>query len=457
MRTGAEVKVGLITLLAIALLLVYVFYFQEVRLGGAAYSVCVIFDDARGLQGGDPVRMAGVKIGEVDRVEIEEIERARKAQVYLAINKEHLLYDNYKFRIGASGLLQEGFVEVVTEPRTPYVSTLQDGVCVEGLVRPDFSDLMDAGSRLIDNLDRTSRRLDLVLGDQEILAGVKDALQNFTELAGVVATLTQQAQPEIVATLTDMRAASADLQEMSAELRVRLTEGDALDDLHDTAQRLSQVAANAEQITHDLAALTSDPEIQQQVRSAIAAVNAAAQSAKTVGADLEALSGELRKVAPTVPSVMQRTEKVVGSLSSVQEALQPPEIDAAFDVLYSAEADRSFSSGRLEISPRGEERFLRFGIDDIGEESTVNIQLGEPQRRGTVRYGLVRSRLGVGADFELPRQITLSLDLFDPNSLRADILADVPLVVGRSDWQFLAGVRNLGDDALYVGGIRLKR
>ncbi|GAH80486.1 unnamed protein product, partial [marine sediment metagenome] len=99
----------------------------------------------------------------------------------------------------------------------------------------------------------------------------------------------------------------------------------------------------------------------------------------------------------------------------------------------------------------------RLGMDDIGEENDVNVQIGDRQDRYTLRYGIVRSRLGFGVDFSLPRRTTLSLDIFDPNNLRADLLANIPVVPGRDDWNILVGARDLGEDELFVGGVRLKR
>lgn len=453
MRTGAEIKVGIITLFAVALLLIFAFYIRGFRATAVTYKVLVTFDDARGLQRGDPVRMLGVKIGQVYSVEITP---ELKAQVALSIDGEQELYDHYKFRIGTSGLIQERFVEVIPAPREPYINKLTDGASVEGIVRPDLSDLMDSGSRLLDNLDRTSRRLNLVLGDQEILTGIRDALQSFAQLATTVAVLAEQSQPELLETLGGIRSASADLKAVATEVRARLTEGSALDDIEETARRLREIATRAESISSDLAKLTSDPDIEQQIRTTIAAVSQAAQSAEKVGADLEIVSTNLREAAPTIPAVAEEAREFAGTSAALRQRLQPPEIDAAFDVLYGPGADRSFSSARLDIGA-GEDRFLRIGINDIGEDSTVNIQLGEPQRRAVLRYGLVRSRLGIGADFDLPREIALSLDLFDPNALRADILFEVPFVQGRSGWSFLAGARDVGEHPVYVGGIRLER
>ncbi len=74
-----------------------------------------------------------------------------------------------------------------------------------------------------------------------------------------------------------------------------------------------------------------------------------------------------------------------------------------------------------------------------------------------MRYGLVRSRLGAGLDLSLPHRTRLSFDIFDPNDLRADVLADIPITPGSSDLSLILGARDLGQDAILVGGLRLKR
>ena len=460
MRTGSEIKVGVITLLAIALLLVYTFSIREYRAGAATYAVCVIFDNARGLQRGDPVRMVGVKIGEVRTVEINP---KRKAEVTLAVDGRYELYENYKFQIATAGLIQERFVEVVPGPPDPYSAKLKDGVSVDGVLTPDLADLVAAGSEVLENLNRTSHRLNVVLADQQILTGMKRALQSFSQaaraaadLATTTSALTQDSRPEILATLRGLRSAAADLQSMTAKLRGRLARGATIDDLEETTRQAREAAANAASVTAALADLISDPEVQQQFRATLSAVHDAAQSAKRVGTDLEVFSGELRQAAPAIPRVAREAEDVVETSAALRQRIKPPEINAAFDVLYSGDADRSFSSGRLDFQTT-EERFLRIGVDDIGEESNVNFQIGDRQRRADIRYGLIRSCLGIGLDFGLPHETTLSLDVFDPNDLRVDILADVPFVLGRSDWSVLLGARDLGDEELFLGGIRLRR
>jgi hypothetical protein len=47
------------------------------------------------------------------------------------------------------------------------------------------------------------------------------------------------------------------------------------------------------------------------------------------------------------------------------------------------------------------------------------------------------------------------VDLFNPNSLRADVMGDVPLA--NSDWSLMMGVRDLGKGNLYVVGGKVTR
>jgi phospholipid/cholesterol/gamma-HCH transport system substrate-binding protein len=460
MRSGAELKVGVITVVAILLLAGYVFYVRGYRAAAQTYRVCVIFDNARGLQRGDPVRMVGVRIGEVTSVEISP---ALKAEVTLSIDRQHSLYENYKFQIATSGLIQERFVEVIPAEKDPLARVLSDGFCVEGVLQPTLSDLVTVGGEVLENLNRTSRALNVVLTDQEILTGMRDALQGFSaaaraasELAATTSKLAEASQPELLATLQEVRKSSEDLRAITGEFRSRLTGGTALADLDETASHAREAAKNAERLSAALASIAEDPEIQAQLRQAVSAVHDAAQSAKQVGEDLEVLSGELREAAPAVSAVAGEAEEIAGTAESLRERLQPPDIKARFDVVYSGEANRWFSTGNLDFSNRPN-RFFRLGLDDIGEENEFNAQVGDRQGRTTIRYGLVRSRLGVGVDFDLPRRTTLSLDLFDPNNVRADVLADIPVVPGRSDWSILLGARDIGEEDLFVGGIRLKR
>ncbi|MHC4165206.1 MAG: MlaD family protein [Planctomycetota bacterium] len=466
MRTGAEIKVGLITVLATILVVIYAFYIRGYRVGAESYRICVVYDDAGGLQSGDPVRMVGVKIGEVGSVEIDV--EALKARVWLDIDARYNLYDNYLFRIVTSGLLQERFVEVVPSPFRPDAALLPEGFCADGMTAPGISDLVESGQPVLDSLRSALDSLNVVLTDQDILTGVKDALQSFSAaaqqasaLADNYAELAASSEPEITATLEELRGAANDVHTVTALWRSRLATGDTMGDLEETARQASEAASNAARVTESLAGLLDDPEVRAELRATVSAIHEAAQSARRIGEDLEVLSGELSAAAPAVPRLAHEAEEIADASAALRDRLKPPQMDAAFEVLYGGNAERTFSSAWLDLDI-GEMRFLRLGVDDIGEESDASLQIGErvgPKGRNVFRYGLVRSSPGVGVDYGLSRGITLTLDVFDPNDLRFDFMADIPFVLRQSEWKWstVIGARDLGGDETFVGGLRLEK
>jgi phospholipid/cholesterol/gamma-HCH transport system substrate-binding protein len=459
MRYGSEVKVGLIVILGLVLLSVFVVYVRGLRPGAESYRVSVIFTNARGLQPGDPVRMAGVKIGEVDAVDISPDQRAVAT---LKLLRRYPVRSNDEFRIGTSGLIQERFVEVVPQGFSPEAKTLEGGEELRGVVTPDLSDLLASGREVLDNLNRTARLLRSVLSDEEVIGGVKKALETFSEsaeaaaaLANSITQLSNESRPEMLAALRRLHAAADQLQQTTAAVDRRLQQSTALDNLDATLRISRETAGKADKLVSDLSAMVADPKAQRDWRETLTNAHDAAAELKAVSGDLRAFSLELRKAAPAVPKVAAEAESIAAYSSDLRERLRPPEINARFDILHSGQAERTYSTGNLDIKT-SEGHFVRLGIDDIGEEGGANVQLGEQQRKLTLRYGLVRSRLGFGLDIPISRS-SVSLDIFDPNNVRADILADVPWAVGRADLGLLAGVRDLGDSGLYVAGLRLRR
>ena len=69
--------------------------------------------------------------------------------------------------------------------------------------------------------------------------------------------------------------------------------------------------------------------------------------------------------------------KIAETTAVIRERLKAPRINASFDVLHSPRAGHIFSSGRLDFTTQ-EGRFLRLGLDDIGQEGKVDVRIAEP-------------------------------------------------------------------------------
>ena len=153
---------------------------------------------------------------------------------------------------------------------------------------------------------------------------------------------------------------------------------------------------------------------------------------------------------------VSKVQELGTTVSGLKEVLKPPKINAAFDVLYSPQPNRSYSSGWLDFYYQPS-HFLRLGVEDIGENTQLDAQVGEcvSSTGRVLRYGIYRSNLGLGLDMPV-RKDWLSVDLFDPNHLQADVLMDFPHLLGPSV-DLVAGIRNLNEDNLLVTGVRFQR
>jgi len=94
------------------------------------------------------------------------------------------------------------------------------------------------------------------------------------------------------------------------------------------------------------------------------------------------------------------------------------------------------------------------GVADIGEQNEVNLQQGRRRGNQAFRYGLMRSKLGVGGDIYLGGRSQLSVDVFDPNEVRADVTGAVPLT---DSTRLIFGVRDVWGDNLGFVGARFGR
>jgi len=76
--------------------------------GRPGYEVFAIFSDTGGLRNGAPVVVAGVEVGRVERISLEDYE----ARVLLQINPGLEIHDDAIVSIKTSGLIGEKFIQI---------------------------------------------------------------------------------------------------------------------------------------------------------------------------------------------------------------------------------------------------------------------------------------------------------------------------------------------------------
>lgn len=141
-----EVKVGLLILTAMVLLAGFILVMGGINFE-PTYEIVVGFDNPGGLQSGAPVKIAGVKVGKVGRIEFNtdapgdgSVDTLVYAHVTVEEKYQDSIHDNATFYITTQGVLGEQFLAI--DPGSRDRPTLENGAVVRGLDPPRLDRLI---------------------------------------------------------------------------------------------------------------------------------------------------------------------------------------------------------------------------------------------------------------------------------------------------------------------------
>ncbi len=192
---GLEFKVGLLILIALAIVAGFVFALGNFSLS-KGYTMHVDYNYIGNMQPGAPVKVAGIKVGKVKKIrfiggkEVDE-KTGRRIQVRLDVWVEdkvrNTVRQDAEFFINTAGVLGEQYLEIV--PGNDYENDpLPPGSTVRGF-DPPRTDLVVA--RLYEVLDSFA---DLLSEDRDL---IKNLLTNSSEAVAEVNTLLKENKEEI--------------------------------------------------------------------------------------------------------------------------------------------------------------------------------------------------------------------------------------------------------------------
>lgn len=127
-----EVEVGVFVIIGFIFLTLVLFFVSGVYLFRPGYAVEVMYEYVSILNKGAPVRMAGVRIGEVDKVKLvyDDAKQKTRVRVKLFIEKDIQIRENYVFTIRGTHILSEPHIEITPKPGDSPV--LGKGALIEG-------------------------------------------------------------------------------------------------------------------------------------------------------------------------------------------------------------------------------------------------------------------------------------------------------------------------------------
>src|SRR5205809_2096185 len=158
----AEVKVGLLVLVALNMLVVMIMNLEKgVGLPGSQHQFRAVVPHTQSLKVGAPVRMNGVDVGNVRQISIGQ--DTPKVEITFSVNRDVAAHirDDATVSIRPMGLLGDKFLEIL--PGTPSRPPLAVGSLLVGQAETDFSGITAGASATIENLNNAIREIQHIL------------------------------------------------------------------------------------------------------------------------------------------------------------------------------------------------------------------------------------------------------------------------------------------------------
>ncbi|TMA45194.1 MAG: MCE family protein, partial [Deltaproteobacteria bacterium] len=304
-RIGAFFAVGII-LLFIAI---------ELTLGlgllRRRYPLYATFRDVQGLDSGADVRLAGIKAGRVDGMQIEQ----DHVRVTLLINGGLVVKKDSLARLDFRALSGERFVALTLG--TPTAKPAEPGDTLEGETPASFSDVVDQLSGVAQNVNELVTSLNA--NSQRLLTNLADLIeQNRSQLDQIT---------ENVASITGK------LDRGTGTLGLLLNDSSLYDRASAALGDVRQAVQDIGQVTHDLSEgrgtlgklIREDGGLYEQVRETVDHLNESARNAEEITASLRDGQGTIGKAL--TDDTLYSTG--VDALRSMNRATQSVEDQAA--------------------------------------------------------------------------------------------------------------------------------
>lgn len=170
-RITTELKVGVFVFTAIIGIIIFIF--TQTRLSKwTGYEIGVLFDYVSGLEIGSPVRVSGVRVGEVKKIEILYEEKP-KVLVKLKINPKIRIGKNSRFTIKTLGIIGEKYIEIFPSTGKDFVNS---GEIVEGENPLSVDKIANMGEEILVNLNKILSDVREITGDKEVKSWIKEIL-----------------------------------------------------------------------------------------------------------------------------------------------------------------------------------------------------------------------------------------------------------------------------------------
>jgi phospholipid/cholesterol/gamma-HCH transport system substrate-binding protein len=445
---SAAAKVGLFAIVILVILGMFILRIEDLEFGGGdTKQLDIIFDTVAGLDEKAPVRVAGVRVGEVESIQLQSDGRAR---VRLEIDEDVDLRQGASAQISALGLLGEKYVELFPgDQRAASIETPGTTPVIRGASVPTIDQVTSQVSEIAKDVKAITTSLRASLGGPEGEQRMEEIVENVRLVTAKVRMLLEVNEGNVNATAENLRVLTADLR-----------------------TEIPRIAQSIDRVLVSIGGTVG--ENREDVRVLVGNLRTLSSDLRTTADNLNDITGGVRRGEGTIGKLFQSDEahdRLTGALTSVESGVTELKntlgrvgriqmdlgLQSQYYVGLTQDPLREFEGNsrsgiHLKLNPNPERnRFYNIElnddpqgkrndkittvtvIDQAGNETTtttrqtkyerdflVSAQAGWQLDELALRVGLFDSTGGVGADYDYNDRIRVTGEAFDFGKRRDD-------------------------------------
>lgn len=421
-------RIGLFMIVALVILGLFIVKIEEIPLGAKSgrQRFQATFPSVAGLDEKSPVRIAGVRAGIVEAIQLDR----DQALVTLALDPAVRLHQGARAEVTSLGMLGDKYVELY--PGDLSAPLLAPGTVLGGVSPIGFDQLLKTADDIGADIKAVTASLRGSLGGPEGEQRLDEIVENIRQLTAEVKAMVAANRGSVDQTLDNFRAFSATLRDELPKIAEKLNAladrvdsvvvenrenlQDSIANIKDLSGRLRTSADNINQITTKIAAgegtigkLVNDEET----------VNTLNSTLRSVESGVESLKNTLGRAERWRLDLNMRTEALFDADDSrTAFGLDLHTSDRRFfriELVDSPWGKRRETTEVVTVTyPDGRKEVVTYGRVKTEDTYTLNAQVGYHIKDFTVRAGLFESTGGVGLDANLlKKRLRLSLEAYD--------------------------------------------
>jgi phospholipid/cholesterol/gamma-HCH transport system substrate-binding protein len=429
LQIKTETKVGLFVIIAIGIFIAMTIGIGAFRFSSTGYAPYkVSFDDVSGLSKKAEVKIAGVKVGWIDGIELTP---NGKAQADIMVNRRYDLYDNAYAIVRQEGLIGTKYLELV--PGDPMLPKLPSG---NALARPgreavSIDELLFKFKNIATHVEQVTDSLKEAFTGQEKSEQLKSMIENLSNASAKIDKISTSLDHVLTDNEDNFRKTMDNLNSFTTTLKEDLptlkdsfsssadTISKAADEAHQTFNTFTSISQKIDDGKGLLGKLINEDDMYRDIKTAVNSVKNYLSKVETITVIVDAHSENMHRPVDQfkwTDSKGYMNLKICTSGNSFYMA-QVAASEKGFvsrDYIYHTYYDSRLSNyteipfNELPINP--EDSFSAFTRRDKAplivkqerKQMAYGFQFGKIYNNFAVRVGLFEGAFGVGADYFIP-------------------------------------------------------